>query len=123
MKALLNALESPDSELSILFVDNSGMAALSREHLGKDSPTNVLAFPMGEGVGIEINPELLGDVVVNVDYAALEAKEMGLTFETRLMELLIHGLLHLSGYDHGNDNEMMEMENMAEKLMAQAEKI
>jgi probable rRNA maturation factor len=86
--------------LSILLVDDDQIASLNREYLNREGPTNVIAFPMQEGEFAHISPDLLGDVVISVETAYREAETAGITADRRLSELLVHGVLHLSGYDH-----------------------
>lgn len=110
--AALNALGSPEAELSIVFVDDDEIAVLNRQYLNRKGTTNVIAFPMREGAYSEISPLLLGDVVISVDTAAREGKQAGMAMETRLEELLIHGILHLFGYEHEtNPEDARQMEN------------
>jgi probable rRNA maturation factor len=73
---------------------------LNRQYLGKDRPTNVISFAMNEGECSGVNPEVLGDVVISAATAAREAAEEGMPFFERLSFLLLHGILHLVGYDH-----------------------
>jgi probable rRNA maturation factor len=110
---ILNALESPDGELSILIVDDPEIAKLNKTYLGRSGPTNVIAFPMQEGAFRQINPNLLGDVVISLDTAAREAREDCISVESRFDQLLIHGILHLFGFDHEQTSE--EAKRMAEK--------
>ncbi len=91
---------SPEGELSVLLLDDTGIAELNEQYLNRQGATNVIAFPMNEGEFSEINPELLGDVVISMDTAAREAGEMDISLAARFKELLIHGILHLYGYDH-----------------------
>jgi probable rRNA maturation factor len=100
---LLKALGHPEGELSIVLVDDPQIAELNREFLSRKGPTNVIAFPMQEGRFAKLNPSLLGDVVISVDAACREAGAAGLGLEERLTQLLVHGLLHLCGYDHERD--------------------
>jgi len=93
-------LECPEGELSILIVDDREIAELNEAYLRRPKPTNVLAFPMQQGRFKELNPSLLGDVVISVDTAAREAEGAGVSLETRFDQLLIHGILHLFGFDH-----------------------
>jgi probable rRNA maturation factor len=93
-------LDCPDSELSILIVDDQQIEKLNRQFLNRKGPTNVIAFPMQEGQFSEIAPNLLGDVVISVETAQREARNAGLSMEARFNQLLIHGILHLLGYDH-----------------------
>lgn len=79
---------------------------LNREYLGRDKATNVISFAMQEGEFGAINPGLLGDVVISVDTAAREAEEAGDTFLGRLYFLLMHGILHITGYDHERSGEV-----------------
>jgi probable rRNA maturation factor len=96
-------LECPDGELSIVLADDAHIARLNESYLGRQGPTNVIAFPMREGDFGDINPRLLGDVVISMDTCAREAQEAGMPAETRFYQLLTHGILHLFGYDHIHD--------------------
>jgi len=109
-------LGSPDGELSIVIVDDAEMAGLNQTYRNRTGPTNVLAFPMHEGDFSDINPELLGDVVISIDTAAREAEELGLTLKQRFDFLLIHGVLHLFGFDHETDDEEEAMDQKTEEL-------
>lgn len=102
---ILSALGCPTSELSVAIVGDRSMRILNREYLGKDRPTNVISFSMQEGEFGAVTPELLGDVVISADTAAREAEESGVTFRERLVFLLMHGILHLTGYDHERSGE------------------
>ena len=112
----LNALGCPDSELSLLIVDSGRMAELHEEYVGKKGPTNVLAFPMTEGPFAEINPEIIGDVVICTDVAAQEAADAQADLDTRILELLIHGILHLVGHDHAEPEETSAMQAKESEL-------
>lgn len=116
-QALLNALDSPDSELSIVLVDDDEMAGLNQTYRNKTGPTNVLSFPMHEGEFSDLNPEILGDVVISMDTTHREAEELGLTLEQRFYFLLIHGVLHLFEFDHERgDAAAAEMDEKTEAL-------
>ncbi len=118
-QAALSALGSPDGELSVVIVDDSAIAELNAEYLGRTGPTNVIAFPMREGDFAEISPYLLGDVVISADTARREAEAAGMPADDRLIELMVHGILHLFGYDHETDaDEAAEMERRAEAVIA-----
>ena len=117
-QAILNALECPDGELSVALVDDTHIAQLNNSYLGRHGPTNVIAFPMREGDFGDINPDLLGDVVISMDTCAREAREGDLSTETRFHELLVHGILHLFGYDHiHNDEEARVMDAKSKELL------
>lgn len=99
----------PDGEVSVSIVDDAEMADLNRQYRKKRGPTNVLSFPMNEGVGAGLNPLLLGDVVISADTAFSEAQSEKKTFTARMTELAIHGVLHLLGHDHGTKAEAAKM--------------
>lgn len=98
-------------------VDDPEITRLNEQYLNRPGPTNVLAFPMREGDFTEVNPDLLGDVVISVDTTASQADECGYTFEEMLDYFLIHGILHLVGYDHvQNPDQAAAMEAKAEEM-------
>ena len=95
---LLEVLGKAEGELSVLLVDDARIAELNAEWRGVDGPTDVLSFPQGEG-------ELLGDLVLSVDTAKRQGDARGHSLHTELRILMVHGLLHLMGYDHELDEE------------------
>ena len=111
----LNALGSPDGELSILIVSDQEIADLNKTYLDRSGPTNVMAFPMQEGPFGDITPKLLGDVVISLDTAAREAQQAGMTTESRFDQLLVHGILHLFGFDHDKTAEGAKAMRIKEK--------
>ena len=118
-QVILNALDCPESELSILIVDDPQIATLNQDYLDRSGPTNVIAFPMQEGAFADVAPLLLGDVVISADTAKREGADAGIDFEARLYDLLIHGILHLVGYDHEkSEAEAQRMEGQTQKLSA-----
>ena len=76
------------------------MAELNKKYLDRPGPTNVIAFPMREGPFCDITPNLLGDVVISLDTATREGQDAGITTVARFDQLLVHGILHLFGFDH-----------------------
>jgi probable rRNA maturation factor len=120
-RIILDALKSPEGEISILLVDDLQIAAMNRRFLGREGPTNVIAFPMQEGRFSGLSPNLLGDVVISVDTAHREARAAGLALDERVTQLLVHGMLHLCGYDHEHD--AAEARRMAAKSRALLAKI
>ena len=119
-QAILDALGSPDSELSILFLDDPQIAVLNKKYLQREGPTNVIAFPMREGAFAEINPDLLGDVVISLETAEKEGLAAGMSMKDRLGELMVHGILHLFGYDHeASETEAIRMEAKSRELLKQ----
>lgn len=100
----LVALGRGEDELSVLLCDDATIQPLNRDWRGKDAPTDVLSFPqLDEAPGD--GPEVLGDVVISVETAARQAPEIGHDLEAELDVLLVHGLCHLLGYDHEDDEE------------------
>jgi pyridoxine 5-phosphate synthase len=89
-----------DAELSIMLVDDQHIAELNKTWRRKSGPTNVLAFSLTEGEDLAMARNLLGDIVISVDTAAREARKEKTSVHHRLNVLLIHGFLHLLGYDH-----------------------
>lgn len=114
MEKALKDLGCDDSELSILVTGDEEIHRLNMRYLKRDRPTNVLAFPMN-AADQGINSGMLGDIVISADTAKREAIEMGITLRHRVCELLVHGLLHLMGYDH-------EISEKEEKRMQKEEK-
>jgi len=111
-------LDCPDGEISILLVDDPQITILNQQYLDRQGPTNVIAFAMREGEFSHLTPHLLGDVVISMDTAAREAQEAGLSKAHRFNELLIHGILHLFGYDHeDSETEARRMEKKSRELL------
>lgn len=117
-----------NTEVSITFVDDAEIARLNEEYRGKLGPTDVLSFecdndPMPEeafDLGEEPVYEL-GDIVIAVDVAERQTATYGTTFEKEITILIIHGLLHLCGYDHVTDELAAVMEPLEDSLLAQWE--
>jgi probable rRNA maturation factor len=102
---MLNALGSSDSSVTIAFVSDSKIRSLNHQFRGINKPTDVLSFPADPDEG------QLGDIAISVETAARQAKENGLTLNEEIAQLILHGLLHLSGYDHETDHgEMNRLE-------------
>jgi probable rRNA maturation factor len=100
-RAALEQMGEAGSELSVALVHDDEMHRLNRDYRGKDRTTDVLAFALREGEATSTQePGLLGDVVISVPTADRQASERGHTTERELTELLLHGILHLLGYDH-----------------------
>ena len=90
---------------SLVFADDAQVHELNCEWRGKDKPTNVLSFPMLErdellGLAAEGPPEMLGDIAMALETCGREAAEKGVSLQDHATHLLVHGLLHLAGYDH-----------------------
>jgi probable rRNA maturation factor len=115
---LLERVDLAEAELSLVLCDDPFIHALNRDYRGKDSPTDVLAFAQREGEGADPDDAILGDVVISLPTAARQAQARGHSTARELQVLLVHGFLHLLGYDHGDDVEEAEMEAAAAKLLA-----
>jgi probable rRNA maturation factor len=121
---ILSDLGYPDRELSVAIVGDRSIRRLNRLYLGRDKPTNVISFAMQEGPFPELNPQLLGDVVISSATCAREAADAGLSFSCRLHFLLLHGILHLAGYDHerSGEAEALRMEEKEREIAALLER-
>jgi probable rRNA maturation factor len=95
-------LDCADKEISLCFVDDEKIKQLNKQYLGKDKATNVLSFSLRETEYGDVNPQILGDIVISVETAKRDAFESGLTLAQEIDFLLIHGFLHLLGYNHQN---------------------
>jgi probable rRNA maturation factor len=117
---ILNDSGCPDAELSLVIVDDVEIQQINRDYLQRDKPTNVISFAMQEGEDAGLHPGLLGDVIISADTAARDAREAELPFESELYFLLLHGILHLLGYDHerGTEEEAQLMEAREAELFA-----
>ena len=104
-----------DFELTIRLVEISESQTLNLQYRGKDKPTNVLSFPFEVPEGIEL--DLLGDLVICADVVYVEAREQRKKLHDHWAHMVIHGCLHLLGYDHMDDTEATEMESLETKLL------
>jgi probable rRNA maturation factor len=120
-RKILSASGCPDARLSILVTDDAGIQEINQAWLGKDRPTNVISFAMQEGAGAGVQADLLGDVVISIETAARDAAEAGVPVEHELYFLLLHGILHLLGYDHerGTAADARRMEAREQELFMQ----
>ena len=120
---LLLSLGLPDAELSVLFIGDRAMRTLNNTYRGKDATTDVLSFSLREGAFPGIQPEMLGDIVISLPVAERQARAAGHSTLRELERLLVHGLLHLLGYDHEQGSrEARRMEGkerqLREKILA-----
>ena len=108
------------AEVAILFVDNETIREMNNTYRDKDTATDVLSFPMYEA-DEEIDDEeeiLFGDIVISLERAQEQCVEYGHSLEREVMYLLVHGLLHLAGYDHMEEEDKKEMRAREEHLLA-----
>ena len=117
----------PDNaEATLLFVSDDEMSSYNKRFLNREGPTDVLAFPVESllpGVVPETDPAgpplLLGDVIIAPAYIKKQASDLGVTFDDEMSLMVTHGLLHLLGYDHQNDNEAAVMEGRERSILAE----
>jgi probable rRNA maturation factor len=100
IRQALELLGVGERELSLMFVDDEGIRTINRDYLRRNRPTNVIAFSLSEGSFGEVNPGILGDVVVSVETAGREADAASIPVADAILNLILHGILHLTGYDH-----------------------
>lgn len=113
----------PDSaEVSVMFCNNETIKEINYEWRSLNQATDVLSFPLHQGLreGKKIVDEefLLGDIIISLERAQEQAMEFAHSLEREILYLFVHGLLHLLGYDHGEDEEQIEMRRCEETLLA-----
>jgi probable rRNA maturation factor len=104
-------------EVAVLLTDDAEMHALNKQWRGIDKPTDVLSFP-SDGPEIPGQPQYLGDIAIGYDTALRDAETMGRPFEAHMAHLLIHGFLHLLGYDHIEPEDAQVMEPLEVEILA-----
>jgi probable rRNA maturation factor len=107
-----------DVEISILLTSDSAVQKLNAQFRGKDKPTNVLSFPADPEDTFPGAPQILGDIAIAYGVCAKEAKTEEKTLSEHLMHLVVHGVLHLLGYDHEREKEADAMEEWERKILA-----
>ena len=123
-KVLQNLKVDEETEISVLFTDDKFIRTLNNKYRGIDKPTDVLSFSLQEGAikSPEVESDkLLGDIIISVETAQKQADNLNHSMEKELTVLLIHGLLHLTGYDHEEDKDykiMREKESEILKIFA-----
>jgi probable rRNA maturation factor len=113
MAALWSALGEDSSSLAILLSDDARLAALNQNFRGKQGPTNVLSFPAAKN-----SEHYLGDIAIAHGVCAREAAERGIPLNRHLAHLVVHGVLHLLGYDHETERQARIMEPLETKILA-----
>ncbi|MDN2481773.1 rRNA maturation RNase YbeY [Vibrio astriarenae] len=108
-------LFQPQAEVTVRIVDEQESHQLNHEYRGKDKPTNVLSFPFETPPGIEL--DLLGDLIICRQVVEREAQEQNKPLHAHWAHMVVHGSLHLLGYDHIEDDEAEEMESLETEIM------
>jgi probable rRNA maturation factor len=117
---VLESLGFQEAELSVVLVSDRRMKQLNRKYLGRDRPTDVLAFAQWEGGGKRLHPACIGDVVISAEMAAGQA---GIDLNQELDLLLVHGILHLVGYEHTRlSKEATAMQRKERQLVRRIQK-
>ena len=106
--ALVHQSASLDSELTIVLTDDARLRELNRDYLGVDAPTDVLSFPASE-TDPETGARYIGDILISVPRAQAQADTGGYPLESEVQLLVVHGVLHLLGYDHAQAKEKARM--------------
>ncbi len=117
---VLEAEDAPPCELSVTVTDDETVRGLNREYAGEDAVTDVLSFSQREGEEFIAAPEgalPLGEVIIALPQAARQASDAGRSVEEEITRLLVHGILHLLGYDHGEAEEERRMRAREEELL------
>ncbi len=116
LQIILNALNYADFDISVLITTNKTIREYNRDYRHKDKATDILSFPyhpeLKAGKRIKVKEEEdknLGDLIISAEYVTKDAKELNVTFETRIKKLLVHGVCHLLGYDHIIDADWRRM--------------
>lgn len=108
-----------DNEVSVRIVVADEIQALNSEYRGKDKPTNVLSFPAGDVTGLPDDvPRPLGDIVICASVVRDEAREQGKVVADHWAHMLVHGSLHLLGFDHETESEAAEMEALESRILS-----
>jgi len=102
-------------QVTIVLTDDAEMRNLNRTWRGKDAATNVLSFPVDDGIG---EPGLLGDVVLAYETTLEEARQQNIALQDHVSHLVVHGVLHLLGFDHAEDEAAERMENLERTALA-----
>jgi probable rRNA maturation factor len=111
----------PDYEISLSLVDDNEIKELNRIYRDEDCPTDVLSFPLIDGNQImdiiDVEEKLLGDIVISVERAVLQAKEYNHSFEREMVFLFVHSMFHLMGYDHDTEESAKDMRGREEAIL------
>ncbi|MBN2539145.1 MAG: rRNA maturation RNase YbeY [Deltaproteobacteria bacterium] len=116
LSEILTTLDKADREISLTIVDDTGITEINKQYLDRDYPTNVIAFSLNEGEFGDINPHILGDIIISIETAIRDARVGDLSIDDEIDYLMIHGVLHLLGYDHELPEEAEEMKEKEKEI-------
>ncbi|MFH0771634.1 MAG: rRNA maturation RNase YbeY [Candidatus Omnitrophota bacterium] len=117
-KETLLILKEKDAKVCLYFVGDAAMRKLNLKYRKINSPTDCLAFPMREGHDGDLNPELLGDVVISAETARKNAERFGFALKEEVLLYVIHGILHLLGYEDTVSSEKKKMRRMEKMILS-----
>ncbi len=115
--ATLAAAARGDLDLTVRVVDAQEMTRLNQKYRGRNSPTNVLAFPFENVVGVEY--PYLGDIVICLDIVKIESNQLDISIQNHFAHMVVHGTLHLCGFDHQDQEEAEEMEVREQQVLGE----
>lgn len=125
VQRILEKLRYAGYDIGILIVNDKAMCAYNRDYRGKDNPTDILSFPYHPALkpGQRVNPvssddKNLGDIILNAPYIARVADDLGVALDSHVQALIVHGVLHLLGYDHITDDDYAVMARKEKALIA-----
>ena len=119
--ALGTAYTGPAAEVSVVLADDAAVQILNRDYRGQDKPTNVLSFPLGDDPAEAVaqgRAVMLGDVILALETVMREARDQGKTINDHLTHLIVHGILHILGYDHMVEVDALAMEALESNILA-----
>ena len=111
-----------EGSVSLVVCDDPFIAGLNERYLGEEGPTDVLSFPLREGVSADAENPMLGDIVISTDTAARQAREAQNPIEAEFSGLYVHGLLHLLGYSHDSDAGGKLMRGIADTILSEGKR-
>jgi probable rRNA maturation factor len=112
----LSYLEAPDGDLTLVLTNDEGIQDLNREFAGINLPTDVLSFSDGE-TDIETNRMYYGDVILSIPFAERQARLAGHSLQDELTLLITHGVLHLLGFEHSEENSRQKMWSIQDEIL------
>lgn len=117
-EALAGELAISYAEVCVALSNDEQVAELNGSYRGKPKPTNVLSFPAVPMLPVEGEPRFLGDIVLALETLQREAADLGVPLAHHMQHLVVHGLLHLLGYDHQTEDEAREMEGLEVRVLS-----
>lgn len=115
VKTVLNFLKKKDAEVSVHLIGDRKIKKINADYRGKNKVTDVLAFAMQEGK--QMDDKDLGDIFISVPQVKRQSKKQKISYEEELVRMLVHGVLHLNGYDHMEEKDEKKMFSLQEKLV------